>query len=614
MSGEQAEPGRTTRRDFIRVAGVGAVAAAGVLGGASKARSAPAGSPAVSSVGSSSRGARARVAVLGGGIAGLSAAHELIERGFDVTVYERKALGGKARSIMVPGTGTGGRLDLPAEHGFRFFPGFYHNLTDNMRRTPFPGNADGAWGNLTRATSYLMSRQGRPDLTAPFPIPLPPNPKIYSPQSLIDTIESGLQTVFRLPLAEAAFFAEKIGVYATSCDERRLGQWEHISWSDYIRADRMSQEYNRFLADGQIRNLAATKSKDASTHSIGLVGEATFWSILGLGNEPGSSVDRVLTGSTSEMWLDPWVAHLKNLGVKFNVGWTVGSLAYTGGKIQSAGATDSAGTAQTISADHFIVSMPCERAARLLSPAILAADPSLKGIARLRTDWMNGLVFFLTKELPLTPGHVNYMDSAWGVTSISQEQFWTRDYATYGDGTVKDSLSTIISDWFANGDFNGRKAKDCAPADVASETWRQMKAHFNDNGSQVLTDDMLHSWFLDPAIIGSGTPGVTNDEPLFIQNPGSWADRPKARNAIPNLFFAGDWVQTPINVTTMEGANQGARQAVNALLDAAGSNADKCDVHELYESPIFEPFKQQDRLRYKLRLPNEFDILDTRWP
>ncbi|MFG1612253.1 NAD(P)-binding protein [Nonomuraea wenchangensis] len=34
---------------------------------------------------------------------GLSAAHELAERGFQVTVYERKALGGKSRSIPVPG-------------------------------------------------------------------------------------------------------------------------------------------------------------------------------------------------------------------------------------------------------------------------------------------------------------------------------------------------------------------------------------------------------------------------------------------------------------------------------------------------------------------------------
>ena len=70
---------------------------------------------------------RLRVAVLGGGIAGLTAAHELVERGFDVSVFEESSeLGGKSRSFK-----EGGR---DGEHGFRFFPGFYHNVVDTMSR------------------------------------------------------------------------------------------------------------------------------------------------------------------------------------------------------------------------------------------------------------------------------------------------------------------------------------------------------------------------------------------------------------------------------------------------------------------------------------------------
>src|SRR5215212_12257601 len=95
----------------------------------------------------------ASVAVLGGGVGRLSAAHELAERGFDVTVYEaRDAFGGKARSMPVPGSGKDGRADLPAEHGFRFFPGFYRHLPDTMARVPYPGRADGVAGNLVHAT------------------------------------------------------------------------------------------------------------------------------------------------------------------------------------------------------------------------------------------------------------------------------------------------------------------------------------------------------------------------------------------------------------------------------------------------------------------------------
>ena len=54
----------------------------------------------------------ASVLVIGGGVGGLTAAHELVERGFTVDVYEsRLSWGGKARSQPVPDTGTAGRRD-----------------------------------------------------------------------------------------------------------------------------------------------------------------------------------------------------------------------------------------------------------------------------------------------------------------------------------------------------------------------------------------------------------------------------------------------------------------------------------------------------------------------
>ena len=98
------------------------------------------------------------VAVLGGGVGGLSAAHELAQRGFKVTVYEsRDAFGGKARSMDVPGSGTGERVHLPGEHGFRFFPSFYRHLVDTMERIPRGARPeDGSVaGNLVPTTMFL---------------------------------------------------------------------------------------------------------------------------------------------------------------------------------------------------------------------------------------------------------------------------------------------------------------------------------------------------------------------------------------------------------------------------------------------------------------------------
>jgi hypothetical protein len=114
--------------------------------------------------------------------------------------------------------------------------------------------------------------------------------------------------------------------------------------------------------------------------------------------------------------------------------------------------------------------------------------------------------------------------------------------------------------------------------------------------------------------MNSGTPLVANDEPLFIQDPGSWQRRPTSVTGIDNLFLAGEWVKTDQNVTTMEGANEGGRQAANGVLSASGYTGSKVKIVSLFQAPWWAPFKATDRLRYRAKLPNVLDIIDTRWP
>src|SRR3954471_14211472 len=149
--------GEITRRRLLQDA-ASAAAAASVVGGlAAEAAQARKRVPRPG-------GSRNRVAILGGGMAGLAAAHELVERGFAVDVYERKSLGGKARSIPVAGTAAGGRKPLPREHGVRFFPGFYHHVPDTMRRIPFGQNVNGVHDNLIDAPETKSPRtNGRAD-------------------------------------------------------------------------------------------------------------------------------------------------------------------------------------------------------------------------------------------------------------------------------------------------------------------------------------------------------------------------------------------------------------------------------------------------------------------
>lgn len=58
--------------------------------------------------------------------------------------------------------------------------------------------------------------------------------------------------------------------------------------------------------------------------------------------------------------------------------------------------------------------------------------------------------------------------------------------------------------------------------------------------------------------------------------------------------MAGDYVRSPVNLATMEGANQAARLAVNALLEAAGVTGVPAAVHALHQPAELRRLKEVD--------------------
>ncbi|GAA1524550.1 hydroxysqualene dehydroxylase [Nocardioides humi] len=544
-----------------------------------------------------------RVAVLGGGMAGLTAAHELVERGFEVTVFEPSAWGGKARSIPVAGTGVGGRADLPGEHGFRFFPGFYHHVPDTMRRIPF---GDGTVGdNLVAASGGKFLRSG--DHADAFVFGIGPDPQ------QILTVD-GLRRFLRdtlgghsVPPHELTYFVERLLVFLTSCDERRLGQWEKVSWWDFVGAERRSKPYQQILAAGLTRNLVAAKETVASTRTIGTMGEAFVYNIMGRGND--GALDRVLDLPTDEAWIDPWLTYLRGRGVRFVGGQGLVRYETAGGRVAAAVLADAAGTTSRVEADWFVSAMPVERVVPTLTADVLALDPGLQRLAALDTDWMVGIQFFLRAPVDITHGHITFIDSPWALTALTQGQFWedrviARDY---GDGDVVDILSVDISNWDAPGVLHGRPAKECSPQQIADEVLAQIRDHHT--AGDLLPDGVVHSWFLDPGVQwDAASRRNTNETPLLVNTVDSWSSRPTARTRIPNLLMSGDFVQTDIDLATMEGANESARHAVNAILDEVGSPAARAATFRLYDPPEFTALKQTDRVLYKLGMRNVLDL------
>ena len=532
------------------------------------------------------------VAVLGGGVAGLSAAHELAERGFRVRVYERKpVLGGKARSIPVPNSASSGRKPLPGEHGFRFFPGFYKHVTDTMRRTPYGAHGN-AFDNLTVATRILLARAGQSEITW----------VARTPATLDDfrTFLLELFTPLGVPLDETTFFVSRLLIVAASYPERRLAEFENIPWWEFIAAARMSKSYQAYLGQGLTRSLVAMRAEESSTRTVGCTQLQLLYGLIC----PDRVFDRLLSGPTNDVWIYPWTQYLEKLGVEFHPGARVVGIETNSGQVTGVTVESAAGRS-SITADFYIAAMPVEVMTTLMTDNLRHAAPSLANLDKLKTRWMNGIQFYLSKDEPLANGHVIYLDSPWALTSISQKQFWTNvDLSQFGNGTVGGILSVDISEWEAPGVVYGKPARECTADEIKNEVWTQLKQHLNGDGTTPLTDANLVAWFLDPDIEFPNPSSATNAEPLLINTAGSLQYRPEAQVELKNFFVASDYVRTYTDIACMEAANEAARRAVNCLLLASASTAPPAQLWPLEEPGFLKPIQEIDRIRFSLGLPH----------
>jgi len=549
-----------------------------------------------------------KVVVLGGGVAGMSAAHELIERDFEVAVYEKLRIpGGKARSVEVsqpipPPWNSASAVSengkpLPGEHGFRFFAGFYNHLPDTMRRIPFKNNRNGVIDNLVPVEEIGFTRFGKDPIFVKAQVP-------WSLKGLIKQFEELFGSDIGIPGEEIKFFAERIWQLMTSCEERRLAEYEQLAWWEFLEADSKSEPFRKLLVLSVTRTLVAAQANVASTYTIGNI----FLQLLFDALDPTIDLDKLLSGATNQVWLNPWLQYLKNSGVDYHLNAEVVAINCADGQISSAAIKED-GKTFDVQGDYFLSALPIEAMAPLITDDLLKIDPTLTGIKQLAPNvaWMNGLQIFLKRDVKIGRGHLNHTDSKWALTSVSQRQFWS-EFPDYAGGEVQGIISVDISDWNSEG-LNGKTAVASTRGEIFKEVWKEIKMSMIENGEEVLKDEDVHSWHLDPDIVfenGPDDPDPTkkkNTEPLLVNLINTRGLRPEAYTRIPNLFLASDYVRSNTDLATMEAANEAARRAVNCVLDTSGSKKHHCKIWKLHEPALLGFWRENDLIRFAKGLP-----------
>lgn len=534
------------------------------------------------------------VLVVGAGVAGLTVAHELLERGFGVTVIERNALaGGKARSFEVRDRhGT-----LPGEHGFRFFPGFYQHVFDTMKRIP---TAEGkrVFDNLVPADLWYVCFGDR--RLQHFPARIPTN--TVSARATYRFLRQFLSGDFMdIPLRDHAYLAAKLWVLLSSSERRQEGEWEDLAFIEFFDDPGKSAGYRKLIRIGPLIFVAC-----ASNRMSARTGGALLYRLLASTTAWGSNSDRVLNAPTNEAWIDPWVRHLQGMGLQLLLDCKLEAVRLRDGGVAGFVVEGVRGT-RVLEADAYVMAVPPSTWSDVMPAEVFALDPSLRGIGRIETDWMAGVQFFFETDVRVARGHGLFVDSPWMLTTISQKQFWRPELQfPFGGKMVEGILSVIISDWHTPGLIYGKAAKECSRPEIEAEILHQLERCLPAHIALELRGAGLLATSFDSSLVWAD--GVlTNLEPIIVNTKGSWRDRPTAGTRLPNLFVAGDFARTQTDLATMEGANESARHAVNALLAANGRSRTPCKTWSPPVPLLTRPIKALDArmVRRGLRHPLE---------
>ena len=341
--------------------------------------------------------------------------------------------------------------------------------------------------------------------------------------------------------------------------------------------------------------------------------------------------DGILCGPTSDVWLEPWAAWLRANGVRFHLEHTATDFPTTDGKLDGVVMTHG-GVSTTVTGDATILAVPIEVTLRLLRAGKLRGS-QLEALLRvpisdrwqqerpgdvesqLRRTWtadMVGVQYFLNEDLRVVHGHLAFPDAAWCLTAVAQQQFWEGGLARFGVPGLEGVFSVILSEWDTPSRRTGKTAREHLSAGdldgLGRETWAQM----NDGlGAAAGLDwSTVIRFRIDAHLVQGLDPrdDTFNPTPLLIHPIGAYALRPTGRTGTGGLYVGADYNRTNVDLASMEGANEGARQAVGALAADLGIREGlRPPLYPLGEGPLFGAVQAVDAVFFRFGLPQVLD-------
>ena len=243
---------------------------------------------------------------------------------------------------------------------------------------------------------------------------------------------------------------------------------------------------------------------------------------------------RIALGNLQQTFIEPIEKRLLEMGCHIHRGCTLQRLIVNDGNVEGLEVQSETGVTR-INCQTLVIALPVYDAAGLVDDNLYTADPTLGNLHELRSRPMVALDVQLNINLRGLPlGHVTLLDSKFDLTFIDVSRWWPNRENT--------CINLIASNY---------------------ETLHTL----SDSTAEKMLIDELARFIpeIRPSSIVSITLQRHHAEPLFITDVGAWHFRPNVRTAISNVYLAGDYVRSPVDITCMEGAVTTGFQAAEAI-------------------------------------------------
>ena len=533
------------------------------------------------------------VAVLGGGISGLTVAHEFSKLGYKVKVFEANPdAGGFFRSARRKED-----QGMPSEYSWHGMGPWYNNFFELIKDIPFD----------ERSSLYdnILSR--------PVVFGLAPN---------AGTAQFGDSNSSNVDVEN---------LFSMTTKEKWLWSWLMLkAWCSNTRS---SHKYSTIKAKEAWRPYLAASTLNTWSSTFGpWVGSdwchvsfhhvahffrkqlITKYSYRHHGDSEGGPWDHkartgwlLLNGPSSEVWFDKWVDYLKQNNVDFFWQTPLHRLRFEENKITAAELANG----ETVQADIYVLALdPFSTADILQRTPLLENKPQLNLFKHLVQQGPHTQVSFRIgfKEKMLWPRKrcaLVISDSAFNLTLFSQEQAWGQPSSLGEDIQSLWTVTACVSK--VPGPIHGICLEQCTEEQFIDEVLFQLKQSHaledlvkkaNEGKSwqdfSIVKIKVWHEWEFSPE-------GIKSSQPKWVNATNTQQYMPKQKTTISNLVLAGAHTKTTADVWSIEAAVESGKLAVKVF-------EPQVKVTSQSNLLVLKILGKIDDFLYYCKLPNVLDV------